>query len=155
MARVIVPRGQQEAVRREYPKPAYTRILSFRMYVPGDGKYYMMCTQSLGQTIWLLKVQIWVLPKIINVNQGTSFSVHTGTVKPKNVEDVQKWERIMPLIDETGGLRVWPLHDGRDKIAWDVMKLYTGQPRRFAVIGMRGPGFGEDLLYTSFTISEG
>ena len=155
MARVVVARGQQEAVRRRFPKPAYSRIISFRMGVPGDGKDYMMYTQSLGQTVWLLKVQIWVLPKMLNTTKGTSFKLFAGTGKPGGIEDVEKWERIVPLIDETGALRVWPLHDGRDHIEWDIMKLYTGQTRRFAIIAMRGAGFGDDYLYVSWTISEG
>ena len=155
MARVVVPRSQQAEMRQRYPKPAYSRIISFRMKVPGDGKDYMMCTQPLGQTIWLLKIQVWVLPKLIDASKGTSITIHTGTNKPMSVEDVKNWERIVPLIDETGAKRVWPLHDGRDHIEWELMALYKGQPRRFAIIGMRGAGFGEDFLYTSFTISEG
>jgi len=111
-------------------------------------------SQPLGNKIWLLGIQAWVIPKAVDASNITTLAFMTGTAMPSGVLDVSKWENLLPLKSTATEALFWYLHDGRDELHWKMMKLFTGSHRRFAVIATR-VGEGVDSIQVSFEISEG
>jgi len=154
MAKQIVGRDQQADVRRRYPKPAYSRIVSLQLVAAAVWGPTYVVTPPLGNKIWLLGIHAWVMPKAVNAANITTLGFMTGTTKPSDVLDIAKWENLLPLISKTTTSMLWYLHDGRDELQWKMMRLFTGTHRRFAVIATR-IGAEVDSIQVSFEISEG
>lgn len=154
MARVLNT-AQPTIVRGVSPAPAYSRVISLGLVVPGDGVWRYWSWPSVGDRVRLLGVQVWVLPKAINVSQGTAFRLYAGSGDAGSVAALGSWDSVLPIWDQASGQSVWTLHDGRQEMEWWMNKLFTGEARRFAIVVMRGVGQGNDALYCSLTISEG
>lgn len=155
MAKLIVRRNQQEEIRRRFPKPAYTRIIGITIPLPDDGAWYYNYTDVIGDRVWLLKVKILIGPKVVDATKYTAFVLYAGDQKPATAADVAKWDIIVPCKDVNRQPLIWTMHNGRNEMEFDLMKLYTGRHIRFAVLASRQLGALVDGLWAQFTISEG
>lgn len=154
MAKIVVPRNQQEESRRLHPKPHYSRVLSMKLPVfQGWGATYA-CTPPVGDRVWLLGIKVWSLNRAIDQSQVSFFRVITGTVQPKSLEDVYAWTNILPLVDEAGKSAEFLLYDGMPGFEWSIMMFFEGHGRRFGAYAAR-VGEDVDVLQISFEISEG
>lgn len=154
MARIVVRRDQQAEMLRRHPKPAYSRVIGFFLSVPQDGEYHYATTPPLGSDIWLLRVAIRHCPRAANTANFTTFEIMAGTTRAETIEDVARWERVLPHVTDGGPYVTIKLGDGCIEIVEEMMQLYLGRARRFGIIAKR-TGAGEDHLYTSFLVSEG
>jgi len=137
------------------PASVYSRVVSVSLLLPADGNQYYNYTNQLGQDIRLLKVQVWHLPKAINIANVSAFSITAGSGPQPTGPDIANWENVLPLIDPNRQGAPWVLYDGQDYKEWELCKIFSGEARRFAVAGYRGVGMGTDALWVSFTVSEG
>jgi len=154
MAKAIVPRGQQqEAMRRAHPKPYYSRVVS--LVCPAvEGTPAFAITQPFGTDLWLLGIRVWLDAKPQDSTKRTEFHVLTGTEPVTDILDMDKWEDVLPILNQNNQREPWKIVDGRFLQEWSMMKFYEGKPRRFAVVAVR-IGANDDNLRISFEISEG
>lgn len=138
-----------------HPRSSYARVISKSIEVPDDGVWRYVVTQPVGQNCWVIKVDVWCLPKAINAAQGTAVSIATGTGDPGSVAALRSWDNVLPMIDDRDIAVPWIMDDGRDHFHWDIGGIYVEKSRRFGIEYLRGLGFGDDWLYVSLQISEG
>lgn len=155
MAKIVVARNQQEEIRRRFPKPAYSRIVGITIPLPADGAWYYNYTDNIGDRVWLLKVKILIGPKAVDMTKYTGFIMCAGGRKPTTIADIARWDIIAPCKDVNRQPLIWTMHDGRNEMEFEFMKLYTGRHIRFAVMATRNVGTIADGLWAQFTISEG
>ena len=155
MARIVVERGQQEAVRRAYPKPAYSRWVNLTLQVAaGLGEEDFAVTPPLGNRIWLLGVKMWVfVPGIGNCASGFTY-IRTGTDPRATAGQVAtQWE---PIIRNYGGPKpgfYWSCEQA--EFEWDMEVLYLGTGRRFGAVSESLTEAQSYRIWVSFKISEG
>lgn len=154
MAKMVVRRDQQAEVRRRYPKPAYSRVVSVMLGIwPPAGLTYSV-TPPLGNKIWLLSVRAWCERKAVDRGQLTYFDVYSGSGTPSRVQDVASWGNILPVSSSLADVVNWGLYDGDSGFTWSMMRHFEGSGIRFgAVAGRVGEDYG--VLFVSFEISEG
>lgn len=154
MAKIRVPRNQQLAMAAAHPKPYYSRVVSLvcKAIQAGGGRYAV--TAPLGSNLWLLSVRVWLDAKPQDSAQRTEFQVLTGTGPVNQIADMEKWDDVLPLLNEDKEREPWKIVDGRFSQTWTIMRFYEGTHRRFAVVAVR-IGADNDNVRISFEISEG
>ena len=153
MARII--NKDQQVVRRGVsPRPYYSRVIGFFLYVIDDGNWHYANTPVLGQRIWLLRVTIRHCPRPANPVNFTNYEILTGKTRPHTLADIGTWEYVIPNAAEADVNISFQIGDGCNEISESMSKLYDGEARRFGIIAQR-VGTGADKLWVSFLISEG
>ena len=155
MARVVVARGQQEAVAREYPKLAYSRVINLTLQIPaGLGKADFAVSPPVGNRVWLLGVDLFIMNMDVDVVCSGFIYISTGTDKKVTAPIVaEKWDQI---IRNHGGPKPGFYYSGiRDKFHWNMMKLYEGSERRFGAVAENLTAIKGWRAWVSFEISEG
>lgn len=155
MAKIIVPRGQQEAVRRESPKPAYSRVINLTLQVPaGAGEEDFAVSPPIGNRVWLLGVNLTILNMDIDVVCSGFIYISTGTEKKVTGGVIaEQWD---PIIRNYGGPKPGFYYSGiRDKFHWDMMRFYEGSGRRFGAVAENLTDIKGWRAWISFEISEG
>lgn len=155
MAKVIVARGQQEAVRRAYPKPAYSRVINLTLQIPaGMGEEDLAVSPPVGGRIWLLNVKLITMSQTRANVFGGFIYISTGTDKKVTGQMIAvDWE---PVIRQYGGPKPAFYYTGfGDSYSWDMMQFYEGPGRRFGAVAENL--FPDDAwrAWISFEISEG
>jgi len=154
MAKIVVQRDQQAEVRRRYPRPVYSRVVSFWLDIPMVGVWYYATTPTLGSRIWLLRATVRHFPAAPDHSQYTLYELLSGDSKANNISDIGKWDYIIPNVSDGGPNVTMAMRDGENEHSESMMRLYTGVSRRFGIIAKRVGNMG-DQLYVSFEISEG
>ena len=139
---------------KAHPKPYYSRVVSIATDVIGDGEWRYVTTPPMGQSLWLLKIDVWRWPKSPDASKGTEFRIFGGSGAPGTVKELDRWEEVLPVLLD-GKRHLWRAYDGTDHYQWTMMRFFEGRPIRLAVSHMRAATFGNDVLYVSFEISEG
>ncbi len=155
MAKIIVARGQQEAVRRAYPKPAYSRVINLTIQVPaGLGEEDFAVSPPIGNRVWLLGVKMFVMNLSVDIVCSGFIYISTGTDKKVTAPMIaEQWE---PIIRNYGGPKPGFYYSGiRDQFNWDMMKLYEGSGRRFGIAAQSLSIYEVMRIWCSFEISEG
>ncbi|MBA7574954.1 hypothetical protein ES708_16770 [subsurface metagenome] len=155
MAKIVVPRDQQEEVRRRYPKPAYSRWLNLTLQVAkGLGEEDFAVTPPIGNKVWLLGVKMWVfVPGIGTCASGFTY-IRTGVDPRASAEQVAvQWE---PIIRNYGGPKpgfYWSCEQAL--FEWDMEMLYIGSGRRFGAVSENLSDTQNYRIWVSFKVSEG
>ncbi|NVM23074.1 MAG: hypothetical protein HWN68_14985 [Desulfobacterales bacterium] len=155
MSKIIVPRGQQEAVAREYPKLAYSRVINLTLQVPaGAGETDHAVTPPIGNRVWLLNVKMNFMSQTRASVFGGFVYISTGTAKEVNPAKIAgEWE---PVIKQIGGPKPAFYYTGfGESYSWDMMKFYEGHGRRFGAVAENLSADQTWRLWVSFEISEG
>ena len=155
MAKVIVGRGQQEAIARAYPKPAYSRVINLTLQVPaGLGQEDFAISPAVGNRIWLLGVDLFIMNMDVDVVCSGFIYISTGTgPKAKAAVIAEQWD---PIIRNYGGPKPGFYYSGiRDKFHWDMMQFYEGSGRRFGAMAENLTAIKGWRAWISFEISEG
>jgi len=119
-----------------------------------DGLYHYATTPPLGQKVWLMRVTIRHIPRVVSDTNFTYYELMAGDEKANHLSDIGKWDFIIPNIADGGMRYVMVARDGQNEYTEHMLKLYTGVSRRFGIIAKR-VGVGQDQLLVSFQISEG
>lgn len=155
MAKIIVARGQQEAVRRESPKLAYSRVINLTLQIPaGLGKEDSAVSPPIGNRVWLLGVDLVILNMDVDVVCSGFIYIRTGTDKRVTAPMMaEQWE---PVIRNYGGPKPGFYYSGiRDKFHWSMMRFYEGSGRRFGAVAENLTDIKGWRAWISFEISEG
>lgn len=155
MAKIVVPRNQQEEVARLHPKPVYSRVVQLELLVPkGEGNSICRVTPPFGDRLWLLSVKLVTLSHDIDVVIGGFIYITTGISRDASENVVAtKWELIIP---STGGMKPGLTYKGiRDQYTWKMMRFYEGTSRRFGVVIENFCDLNQWWAWVSFEISEG
>lgn len=155
MAKIIVARGQQEAVRREYPKPAYSRVINLTLQIPaGLGQSDFAVSPPIGNRVWLLGVDLIILNMDVDVVCSGFIYISTGT--DKRITEPLVAEQWEPVIRNYGGPKPGFYYSGiRDQFHWSMMKFYEGSGRRFGALAENLTDIKGWRAWISFEISEG
>ena len=155
MAKIIVPRGQQEAVRRESPKQAYSRVINLTLQIPaGLGEEDFAVSSPVGNRVWLLGVDLFILNMDVDVVCSGFIYIRTGTDKKVTAPMIaEQWD---PIIRNYGGPKPGFYYSGiRDQFHWNMMKFYEGSGRRFGAVAQNLTEIKGWRAWVSFEISEG
>lgn len=155
MARIVVNRNQQEAVRRAYPKPAYSRVINLTLLVPeGLGAEDFAVSPPIGNRVWLLGVDLLILNWEVDVVSRGFIYISTGTDKKVNGGEIAtQWD---PVIRNYGGPKPGFYYSGiKDQFHWSMMKFYEGTGRRFGAVAESLTEISKWMVWISFEISEG
>lgn len=155
MAKIVVPRDQQAEVRRLHPKPAYSRVINLTLQVAaGIGSDDFQVSPPIGNRVWLLGVDLFVLNMDVDVVCSGFFYISTGKEEKVTGEVIAvKWE---PIIRNYGGPKAALYYSGvRDHFHWDMMKFYQGSGRRFGALAENLTEIKGFRAWISFEISEG
>ncbi|GAI77650.1 unnamed protein product, partial [marine sediment metagenome] len=118
----------------------------------GAGAYTF--THSLGNKLWLLSVDIWLMNKSLTEVIDGAFYIRTGQGEITNVETIRdKWTNVIPMYkgDIEGFTYVGP----REHFHWDMMVLYQEKERRFGIVLENFSATVEFTAISTFQISEG
>jgi len=151
----VVNKSQQVITAGFYPRSMYTRVVSVALAVPDDGVWYYVLTQVLGNKVWLLNVDVWLSPKVINPAQITIFDLYAGSVDPGTAIALREWDGIVPIYDRVRTRTFWIATDGSEHFHWTMSRYYKGESRRFGLAGQRPMGLGNEYMKASFEICEG
>lgn len=154
MAKVVVERGgQQEAMRREHPKPYYSRVVPLMVVAAGGVAESFSYSQAFGQDLWLLGIDVVIQIEPGGALEQCYFDLYRGTEPPKTQQDVENWEKIIdfPKIPGTSGMVARGVHR---QFSWEMMKFYSGTVNRFGVV-FRNVSTLQGYIYAFFEISEG
>jgi len=154
MAKLVVGRGgQQEAMRREHPKPYYSRVISVMAGAPGGVAEGYGSSQGLGQDMWLLGIDVVIQIEPGGALEQCFFDLYRGTEPPKTQQDVENWEKIIdfPKIPGVSGMVARGAHR---QFSFKMMRFYSGTGNRFGVV-IRNVSTLQGYVYAFFEISEG
>lgn len=155
MTKIIVARGQQEAVRRAYPKPAYSRVINLTIQVPaGLGEEGYAVSPPVGSRIWLLNVKLITMSQTRANVFGGFIYISTGTDKKVTAPMIATvWQ---PVIRQYQGPKPAFYYTGfGDSYSWDMMCFYEGHGRRFGALAQNLFIDETWRAWISFEISEG
>jgi len=111
-------------------------------------------TRVVSQTVWLLGIKLWFLPRAAEVNDVTRFRIVTGFTAPSSAAEIAAWDDVMPLLYRGVNVAMWQQCAGENSMAWEMHQVFTGVSRRFG-IWAQAPGLTEvNLIQVSFVISE-
>lgn len=155
MAKIVVPRNQQEESRRRNPKPAYSRVINLTLQVPaGIGTEDFAVSPPIGNRIWLLGVRMYVMSLSVDIVCSGFIYIGTGTDKKVTGEKIAtQWD---PVIRQYGGPKPGFYYSGiRDGFYWSMRKFYEGSGRRFGVVAEGLSQYEVMRVWIAFEISEG
>lgn len=155
MAKIVVPRSQQQEMALAHPKPYYSRQVGIELIVPaGVGAEGWNFTPALGENLWLLGVDFWAFGVDAGETLGGFISIGAGIKKPSSGGDIAlKWEPVMKYMGIKPMMYWWSIEQGH--FHWDIMKFYEGQPR---MLGCSIQNFSATVgwfAWCFFEISEG
>jgi len=155
MAKIVVERNQQAEVRRRYPKPAYSRVINLTLQVPaGLGESDFAVSPPVGNRIWLLGVDLFILNMDVDIVCSGFIYISTGT--DKRVTEPMIADQWDPVIRNYGGPKPGFYYSGiRDQFHWNMMKFYEGSGRRFGAVAENLTDIKGWRAWVSFEISEG
>jgi len=154
MAKVVVGRGgQQEAMRREHPKPYYSRVIPVLAIAPGAVAQSYGCSPSLGQDLWLLGIDVTVQIEPGGAVEMCTFDLYRGSEPPTTRQDVENWEKIIDF-PKIPGIEGMVVKGDYRQYSFKMMRFYSGTPIRFGVV-YRNYSTLEGHIYVFFEISEG
>lgn len=155
MARIVVPRNQQEEVRRLHPKPAYSRVINLTVQIPaGLGADDYAVSPPIGNRVWLLGVDLFVFSLEVDIVASGFIYISTGTEQKVTKEFIAtKWDQV---IRNYCGPKPGFYYSGiRDQFHWDMMRFYEGSGRKFGVLAQNLTEIIGWRAWVSFQISEG
>ena len=155
MAKIVVPRDQQEEMRRRYPKPAYSRVIvqDLNLLAAGGGYDYLI-SGPVGDRVWLLSVDVWFQPISIGGFISLWFQIKTGQTDKASLSDVVfAWESVIDVPDHVDN-HIYKYGDLEHR-RFDMMKFYKGKGRRFAAVGQTFGASVECYISVAYQISEG
>jgi len=154
MAKIVVERNQQAEVRRRYPKPAYSRVINLTLQVPaGLGESDFAVSPPVGNRIWLLGVDLFILNMDVDIVCSGFIYISTGT--DKRVTEPMIADQWDPVIRNYGGPKPGFYYSGiRDQFHWNMMKFYEGSGRRFGAVAENLTDIKGWRAWVSFEISE-
>lgn len=155
MGKIVVPRGQQEMVRRLHPKPAYSRIVGFSFTVPKTGAQTQWdITEALGQNLWVLRTQLWFKAETPGVSRRFNWKV--VIVGRGKVTGPQIMNELESFVKVRYASKPYGTFVGSDVyFDFHMMRFYEGEPKR--LIAWCYNDSQDDPLWVQamFTISEG
>lgn len=155
MARIVVARNQQAEVARLHPKPVYSRVINLTLQVPaGLGQEDFAVSPPIGNRVWLLGVDLFILNMDVDVVCSGFIYISTGTDKKVTAPMIaEQWDSI---IRNYGGPKPAFYYSGiRDHFHWDMMRFYEGTGRRFGAVAQNLTDIKGWRAWISFEISEG
>lgn len=155
MAKMITPGWQQVQVRRDFPKPAYSRVINLTLQVPaGLGNDDFAVSPGVGNRIWLLSVTLNLMSQTRANVFGGFIYISTGTDKRVDAEKIAvDWD---PVIRQYGGPKPAFYYTGfGDSYSWDMMRLYVGSGRKFGAMASNLFASESWRAWISLEISEG
>lgn len=155
MAKIVVARNQQAEMARLHPKPAYSRVINLTLQIPaGLGADDFAVSPPVGNRVWLLGVDLFILTKEIDVVCSGFIYISTGTDKRVTAPMIAtQWD---PVIRNYGGPKPGFYYSGiRDHFHWDMMQFYEGAGRRFGAMAESLVDVISWRAWISFEISEG
>jgi len=154
MAKVIVPRGPLGLVRSEIV-PVQSRAIALELHLAaGVGNDDFCYTPTLGNRLWLHKIDIWCYCANAGVLIGGFFYIMFGTSIPVAAGEVAtRWNRIVPLsCGQKPGFRWFELEAFHR--SFTMARLFSEHELRFGVTIENG--FNQQWEATvAFEISEG
>lgn len=155
MAKLVVPRNQQEEMRRRHPKPAYSRVVGFDFTVPKDGTQTQWdITPLLGQRLWVLRAQLWIRAETQGVSRR--FNWKLAIVGPGKVTGPQIMTTVESLVRIEYIQKPYATMVGSEAyFDFEMQRFYEGEPKR--LIAWVSHDCSDDPLWVqaAFTISEG
>lgn len=151
----LVKMPQSTMVGVQYPKSVYSRVIGFCFPVPAPGPNdAFMVTPPLGQTIWLLRVQLWFTSETPGTSILFNWRVATCTVVPTAAGAVAvDLEPVIPF--ECAGKPFGFWYGDKADFDFSMSRLYVGTARRFAVYAQNNHATENLWVQAAFTISEG
>ena len=151
----VVNRSQQVVTAGLSPKAEYSRVVSVAVDLDDDDLFRWAVTPKLGNKIWLLKVDVWVFPYVINEGMRVLFEIRQGDGEPTTENIFNSWENILPLYNEDMKMVEWKIYDGQSHRQWTMKRRFIGKSIRFGVKASRSINAGHSKIWVSFEISEG
>lgn len=150
----IVNQSQQMQAGIVSPPALYSRVVGLFLELPADGNWYHAITPSLGLDVTLWRVTVRHCPRGPNTANYSLFEIMAGGTKALTLAEIGVWDRVIPHIAQGGPFFSNRFGDGCNLYEETMRRLYTGEDRRFGVLGKR-VGAGTDQLFITFEISEG
>ncbi len=155
MTRVYLPENQQEESRRRFPKPAYSRVIVQDLSLLGVWSGFdHLISAPVGNRIWLLSVDVWFQPAVIDGLVTLWFQIKTGQSDMVSQNDVVfRWESVLDVpkhVDQ----QIYK-YGGPEHRRFDMMKFYEGKGRRFAAVGQTFGASVDCYVSVAYQISEG
>lgn len=137
----------------QYPKSAYSRIVTASYSEPAPPGQDFCCTLGLAQTLWLKRVHIWISSDTFGALTQWWFSVRRGFKDLTSLAEFWNWEDMLPVRYPVGP-GIWngfyqPVH-----IELTMNRLLVGQGQRFAAVH-NITRTAMSYMTVSFEISEG
>ena len=149
----IVNKSQPVIVGAVSPASVYSRVVSCKQNYMAPLDWYGMWTQPIGQSFWLLGIDVWLSVFTPNGSLYHRLDFRTGFGKPANVLDLENWELLLPFYD--GALAGdFELYSSRAHMHWDMKMRFEGINRRLGLRVYVGSGT-HTAVNASFRISEG
>jgi len=136
-----------------HPESSYSRVVSCSHYHPVPPGQNFAYTIALGQSIWLLSVDVWLDTNPHFANHAFTFSVWRLMTEPRVLLDMYAAENVLPLRSNAGWW-YWHKYGPEGHFHWDMEHLYQGQGQRFGVV-LTGAGAIISQIHASFRITEG
>jgi len=152
VAKIFTP-NQRILAGVTHPESSYSRVVSCSHYDPAPPAQQFAYTAALGQSIWLLGVDVWLDTNPHFANHVFTFSVWRLMAEPQTLLDMYAAENVIPLRGATGSW-YWHKYGPEGHFHWDMEHLYTGQGQRFGVV-LTGAGAVIAQIQASFKITEG
>lgn len=155
MAKLIVGRNQQAAMRAAHPKPYYSRTVLMRMMLERVGDMRAGgVTPPLGNRLWLLGVDVWFMSTTDNGFMSLAVDLKVGTTEESDLLVIRDtWEPVMrSSYGPTDTMMVY----GRDiHLHFDMMRFFEAEAKRLAMVATIVAAGVECLGLVAWHISEG
>lgn len=149
----VVNKSQQVAVAGFHPESVYSRIIVVRASAVGGGVYGFGASPTLGQGLWLTRIQVMVQADLGGQFSRCHFSLHRGSGDEPTRQNVQDWEHIIHF-GTYAGFRGMVVYGHSEKFSWEIKRRFTNELNRLGVV-MFNAGDAVAVVHAFFTVSEG
>jgi len=149
----LLLRDQQLIAGVMYPRGVYSRVVGCKQNWMIPPAWYGVWTPPIGQSFWLLAVDVWLS---VFTPAGTLYhriDLRTGFGSPQTGVELEQWERLVGFYDgaEMGDIEVY---SAEVHIHLDMNRHFEGVNRRFGVRIYVGSDT-HSVVNAAFQISEG
>jgi len=149
----VVNRSQQVVTAGLATASAYSRVIVVRASAAGGGVWGFGYSPSFGKETRLLRIDACVQIDPAGAVERSHFSIHRGSGKPSNRQNVETWDRIIDFGTYAGvhGMCVWgPFR----QFSWELTRRFTAEANRFGVLFFNS-STNTGVVHVFFKMSEG
>ncbi|MBA7469662.1 hypothetical protein ES707_04935 [subsurface metagenome] len=149
----IVTKGQRLVTGAKNPGSVYSRVVSCEAELPAGGGTFFAFTPTVGEIVWLLHVDLWLIIAPGGANIEVAFDVFTGVGRPTSYDDFVNYEILLPIY-RLGRPTSWHSHSENVHFSWSLRRLFSTHPHWFGIAGYDNSTNAGSIM-ASFEIFEG